>query len=170
MNVNDFYYLMQALVENQREYSRNLEFSLSMSMSMGYFALKSLSHSYSYNYSYSYGPQKRQLRNRHRKNDSVEIDDGRRREMVRTSSKPKYYVVRRFVLIFCAQEKIIADIIDPQFWEQTLSLTLTLSDDRDYESVDTLPMFLFNGESQRERTNVTAEAKFYYFLEGLRSD
>ena len=100
MNVNDFYYLMQALVENQREYSRNLEFSLSMSMSMGYFALKSMSHSYSYNYSYSYGPQKRQLRNRHRKNDSVEIDDGRRREMVRTSSKPKYYVVRRFVLIF----------------------------------------------------------------------
>ena len=91
---------MQALVENQREYSRNLEFSLSMSMSMGYFALKSMSHSYSYNYSYSYGPQKRQLRNRHRKNDSVEIDDGRRREMVRTSSKPKYYVVRCFVLIF----------------------------------------------------------------------
>mmetsp|Transcript_1144 Transcript_1144/g.1513 ORF Transcript_1144/g.1513 Transcript_1144/m.1513 type:complete len:167 (+) Transcript_1144:154-654(+) len=88
-------YTSTALVENQREYSRNLEFSLSMSMSMGYFALKSLSHSYSYNYSYSYGPQKRQLRNQHRKNDSVEIDDRRRREM----------------------EKIIADITDPQFWE-----------------------------------------------------
>lgn len=88
-------YTSTALVENQREYSRNLEFSLSMSMSMGYYSSGSMSHSYSYNYSYSYGPRKRQLRNRNRKKDRVEINDGRRREM----------------------EKIIADITDPQFWE-----------------------------------------------------
>jgi len=94
-NSKRYYYSMLALVENQREYSRNLEFSLSMSMSMGYYSSGSMSHSYSYNYSYSYGPRKRQLRNRNRKKDRVEINDGRRREM----------------------EKIIADITDPQFWE-----------------------------------------------------